>query len=170
MGKTLEYYMSLTYPAEVVREENGIVVALHPDLTGCIAQGETADEALANLDEARVAWMEVRLAENLPIPEPPDENYGGKILVRMMPALHAAIARRANRQGVSVNQFIVATLAESAGFAKATDHIIGIVRDEMSSALSVALRSQNAMRLQANRAFSPMLSQAQLILPSQRSH
>jgi predicted RNase H-like HicB family nuclease len=73
VDKTLEHYKSLTYPAEVVREEEGIVVAFHPDLMGCVAQGDTADDALAKLDEARAAWLEVRLAEHLPIPEPPDE-------------------------------------------------------------------------------------------------
>lgn len=145
MGKKLEHYMTLNYPTEVVREENGIVVALHPDLMGCIAQGETADEALANLDKARAAWLEVRLAEGLPIPEPPEENYGGKFLVRMMPALHAAVARRANRQGVSLNQFIVAILAESIGFGKAVD-CMRAVREEMSSALSLAQRSQRSAR------------------------
>lgn len=149
MEKDLKYYMSLTYPAEVVREGDGMAVAFHPDLMGCIAQGETADEALANLDEARAAWMEVRLTEGLPIPEPPDENYGGKVLVRMMPALHAAIARRANRQGVSINQLIVATLAESVGFSKAVDYMKMMVREEMSSALSLALRRQTMRPLSA---------------------
>jgi len=134
MEKDLAYYRALTYPIEIVREEDGTVVALHPDLMGCVAQGDTADEAVANLDEARLAWLEVRLAEHLPIPEPPDENYGGKVLVRMMPALHAALARRASRQGVSLNQFIVATMAESVGLAKAVDYI-GLVREEIRAAV-----------------------------------
>ena len=69
--KDLAYYLALTYPAEVVREEEGIVVAFYPDLPGCVAQGGTADEALANLDEARAAWIESRLADRQPIPERP---------------------------------------------------------------------------------------------------
>lgn len=137
MGKDIAYYRALIYPVEIVREEDGTVVAFHPDLMGCVAQGDSADEALSNLDEARVAWLEVRLAEHLPIPEPPDENYSGKVLVRMMPALHAALARRAGRQGISLNQFIVATLAESVGFSKAVDYM-GMVREEMSAAVAPA--------------------------------
>lgn len=137
MEKNLAYYKTQTYPVEVVREEDGTVVAFHPDLMGCVAQGDTADEALANLDEARLAWLEVRLAEHLPIPEPPDESYGGKVLVRMMPALHAALARRAGKQGVSLNQFIVATLAESVGLAKAVDYL-GLIREEISAAVASA--------------------------------
>jgi antitoxin HicB len=137
MGKELAYYKSLTYPTEIVREEDGIVVAFHPDLLGCVAQGESADEALTNLDEARAAWLEVRLKDHLPIPEPPDENYSGRVLVRMSPALHAAIAHRARRQGVSTNQFIVTSLAESLGMAKAVDYIV-MIREEFAEALALA--------------------------------
>jgi antitoxin HicB len=137
MAKDLAYYMTLNYPAEIDRadERDGIVVAFHPDLPGCAAQGGSANEALIHLDEARTAWIESALADHQPVPEPPDENYGGKLLVRMMPALHAAIARRANRQGVSINQLIVATLAESVGFARAVDYI-GIVREEIKPLVS----------------------------------
>jgi len=144
MEKSLAYFKSLTYPAEVVREEDGTVVAFHSDLVGCVAQGDTADEALANLDEARAAWLEVRFAEGLPIPEPLDENYSGKVLVRMMPALHAALARRAGRQGISLNQFIVATLAESVGLAKGLDYM-SLVREEMAATIALA-QSQSSLQ------------------------
>lgn len=136
MEKDIAYYRALTYPVEVVREEDGTVVAFHPDLMGCVAQGDTADEALSNLDEARTAWLEVRIAEHLPIPEPPEENYSGKVLVRMAPALHAALARRAGKQGVSLNQLIVAALAEYVGFAKALD-CMELVRAEISAAMAL---------------------------------
>lgn len=144
MDRNIAHYTSLNYPIEIVREEDGTVVAFHPDLMGCVAQGDSADEALANLDEARAAWLEIRLAEGLPIPEPPEENYSGKVLLRMMPALHAALARRAGRQGISLNQFIVTTLAESAGFSKALDYL-GIVREEISAAIA-STQSRPALR------------------------
>lgn len=66
------------------------------------------------------------------IPEPPDEKYSGKVLVRMMPALHAAIALRAKREKVSANHLIVAVLAESVGLAAAIDYM-GRVREEMQA-------------------------------------
>lgn len=68
--KSLEYYFSLTYPYELVRDEDGSFMASHPGLIGCLAQGDTADEATGALDLARRAWIEVRFEEGLPIPEP----------------------------------------------------------------------------------------------------
>jgi antitoxin HicB len=74
--KTLDHYLSLSYPYELLRDEDGTFVASHPDLIGCLAQGDTVDEAVRALDLARKAWLDVRFEEGLPIPEPTDaEEY-----------------------------------------------------------------------------------------------
>ena len=36
----------------------GIVVRNLTDLVGCISQGDTLEEAIANIQEAKIAWME----------------------------------------------------------------------------------------------------------------
>lgn len=41
-----------------------------PELPGCLTAGETAAEALQNLDEAMAVWVESALAHGDPIPEP----------------------------------------------------------------------------------------------------
>lgn len=41
-----------------------------PELPGCVTAGETAEEALGNLDEAMAVWIESALAHGDPIPEP----------------------------------------------------------------------------------------------------
>ncbi|HEX9671661.1 MAG TPA: type II toxin-antitoxin system HicB family antitoxin, partial [Thermoanaerobaculia bacterium] len=66
MKRGLRYYLSLEYPIQIVREEQG-VFAFHPDLDGCAAQGASVDEAIANLDAARRLWLKVRLEDGLPI-------------------------------------------------------------------------------------------------------
>ena len=48
-------------------EESGYV-ALVPALRGCVSQGETKDEALANVKEAVVAYIEALLQDGLPVP------------------------------------------------------------------------------------------------------
>jgi antitoxin HicB len=117
--KSLDYYFSLSYPYELVRDEDGSFVASHPALVGCLAQGETADEAVDALDLARRAWMEVRFEDGLPIPEPlEDADYSGKILLRIPSSLHAALARRAEQQDASLNQLINNLLAEAIGAAR----------------------------------------------------
>ena len=39
-------------------EDGGGFVALVPDLPGCMSDGETAEEALANVQDAIVAWID----------------------------------------------------------------------------------------------------------------
>ena len=114
--KTLDEYLSLSYPYELIRDpEQGGFFACHPDLDGCAAQGETAEEAVAQLDAARELWIETRLEDDLPVPEPVDEEPSGRVSLRMPSSLHARLARSASRQGVSLNLLLNTILAESQG-------------------------------------------------------
>lgn len=40
------------------------------ELPGCLTAGETAAEALANLEEAMAGWIEAALKNSMTIPEP----------------------------------------------------------------------------------------------------
>jgi predicted RNase H-like HicB family nuclease len=53
----------------VERDESGWVVVECPALPGCMSQGRTLDEALANIREAIQASLETRRAHGLPAPE-----------------------------------------------------------------------------------------------------
>lgn len=48
--------------------EDGYVVAECPALPGCVSQGRTPDEALANIREAIQGILAVRQKHGLPIP------------------------------------------------------------------------------------------------------
>ncbi len=50
-------------------DEDGWIVAECPALPGCVSQGRTRDEALANIREAIEGSLEVRAAHHLPLPE-----------------------------------------------------------------------------------------------------
>ena len=67
--KDLNYYLSLPYPI-VLRREDEVWAAEIPDLPGCIAAGETREEALTMIDDAKEAWLSVSLEAGDPIPEP----------------------------------------------------------------------------------------------------
>src|SRR5258707_14665049 len=99
MPKDLGYYRSLNYPIELTRED-GLYVASHPDLPGCVSQGNSADEAVADLDDAREAWLAVRFEDKLFIAEPINEEYSGRLSLRMTASLHASLAMAAQREGV----------------------------------------------------------------------
>jgi len=49
------------------RDETGMVVAECPSIPGCVSQGKTEDEALANIREAIAGCLEVRAEQGLPL-------------------------------------------------------------------------------------------------------
>lgn len=50
--------------------EGGGFVALVPDLPGCMSDGETAQAALASVEDAVVAWIDEATSIGRPIPPP----------------------------------------------------------------------------------------------------
>jgi predicted RNase H-like HicB family nuclease len=118
MKSEMDRYLAMNYSIELVQDvEQGGFFASHPDLPGCAAQGEMAEEAIANLNDARRLWIESRLEVNLPIPLPLSEEPSGKVLLRMARSLHAELTKHATRQGVSLNLLINTVLAEYVGSA-----------------------------------------------------
>ena len=51
-------------------EEDGGYIADIPDLKYCSAFGETKEEALQEVLEAKAAWLETAKTQGKPIPEP----------------------------------------------------------------------------------------------------
>jgi predicted RNase H-like HicB family nuclease len=49
--------------------EDGYFVAECPSLPGCISQGKTREEAIANIKEAIKGYVLVLQEDNLPVPE-----------------------------------------------------------------------------------------------------
>ncbi|MCC7450518.1 MAG: type II toxin-antitoxin system HicB family antitoxin [Anaerolineae bacterium] len=49
--------------------EDGYWVAIYPSLPGCISQGQTQDEAVANIREAIEGYIEALEEDGLPVPE-----------------------------------------------------------------------------------------------------
>ena len=62
--------MEKTYIVTLSPGEDGYIVAECPTLPGCVSQGKTREEALKNIREAIEGIIEVRRAQNLPIPSP----------------------------------------------------------------------------------------------------
>lgn len=58
------------YKRVITPEEDGGFSAQIVEFSGCFAEGETADEAAANLERAAEAWVEGALEDGFVIPEP----------------------------------------------------------------------------------------------------
>ena len=115
--KNLEYYMRLPYKIEIVPDEEGDGYhAEIPDLKGCMAFGETIEEALNTLEDVKKAWLEIALERGWSIAEPVDlelRAYSGRFNVRLPRYLHRNLARLAESNSTSLNQLVVAFLAEA---------------------------------------------------------
>lgn len=59
-----KYYKVIFEP----QEEGGFTVTV-PALPGCISEGDTYDEALANIKEAIALYIESLQADGMPVPE-----------------------------------------------------------------------------------------------------
>jgi len=82
------------------------------EFDGCQSTGETFQEAYANLMEAMEGWIETKLENGFPVPEPlNNERFSGRFVVRLPKSLHARLSTEAEQEGVSLNQFAVYKLS-----------------------------------------------------------
>ena len=114
-------YLKRPYGRVVIPEDDGSFRAEIVEFPGCIAVGDTAAEALANLERVADSWLQATLAKGLHVPEPIESaQYSGKLVVRLPKTLHKKAAHAAAREGVSLNQFIVSCIAEQVGARSTT--------------------------------------------------
>jgi antitoxin HicB len=105
------------YPFELrplAEEEGGGWLISFPDLAGCISDGETPEEAMANGKDALAAWLQAVRESGREVPRP-GELPSGKFIARVPRSLHARLTTRARQEGVSMNALVSAFLAESLG-------------------------------------------------------
>ena len=89
-------------------------VAEIKDLNGCLTQGETIEESVTNINEARELWLETAYEYGDEIPLPSSE-YSGKLMLRMPKGLHHRLAILAKSEGVSLNQYLLFLLSSATG-------------------------------------------------------
>jgi antitoxin HicB len=115
--KPLEYYLSLRYPVVIEEAAEGGYFIQIKDLPGCYSQGETVEEALAMIEEARHLWMESMYEDGneIPLPGSAEKQYSGKFNVRIPKSLHRKLDEMAEEEGVSLNHYLVSTLSRAVG-------------------------------------------------------
>jgi len=116
MPKTVQEYLKEPYARILIPEEDGQYSAEILEFPGCYAVGQTAEEAYRNLEETAKSWIGACLDKGLQIPPPSaNQEYGGKIALRLPRSLHRQAVRMAERDKTSLNQFIVTAVAASVG-------------------------------------------------------
>ncbi|MBW4539097.1 MAG: type II toxin-antitoxin system HicB family antitoxin [Myxacorys chilensis ATA2-1-KO14] len=67
---SLEDYINLNYAITLYPESDGGYTVMIKDLPGCISQGETLEEAISNIQDAKEAWLETAFEFHDEIPLP----------------------------------------------------------------------------------------------------
>lgn len=112
--RTLNEYMKLPYRMEIVEDmdEGGYVVSF-PELPGCLTCGESIEDAIANVQDAKQAWFEAALEEGISINEPDAlKEYSGQFKLRLPRSLHRSLVEHSKLEGISMNQYCVYLLSK----------------------------------------------------------
>ena len=116
MKKKPEEYLKEPYARILIPDEKGSFSAEILEFPGCFSQGDTANEALENLESAAIAWIESALNQGQAIPPASmNQGYGGKIALRLPRSIHRRASELAERENTSLNQFILSAIAARIG-------------------------------------------------------
>ena len=143
---------SLNYKVEIKKiseDDGGGYLALVPSLPGCMSDGETPEEALENVRDAIFSWIETAKELGREIPESDeykaDDEYSGKLSLRIPKFVHKQLAVRAKEEDCSINQLIQTYIALGLGKDFGTKNIsinIDNGSEVLRSALNKAMRNE----------------------------
>lgn len=115
--RSVEEYLKLPYTIEIQRDESEEYsgwFARVVELPGCMTQADSFEELGFMIEDAMRGWIELKLEDGYPVPEPrPQETYSGKFVVRLPKSLHRQLAETAEREGVSLNSYVSVALARA---------------------------------------------------------
>jgi predicted RNase H-like HicB family nuclease len=111
-----EEILKQPYARVLIPNENDVFSAEILEFPGCFAQGDTPNEAIDNLENAAVSWIVAAQEHEQDIPAP-STNYGytGKIALRLPRSIHKKAIQLAQRDGISLNQFLLSAIAARVG-------------------------------------------------------
>lgn len=97
----------------LTQDEGGGYLIEFPDYPGCMADGETPEEAIQEGRDALLSYK--RTLAELGRDNQGAEVYSGQWRQRVPRSLHASLVRRAVQEGVSLNTLAATLLAEGLG-------------------------------------------------------
>ncbi|ODA39984.1 toxin-antitoxin system HicB family antitoxin [Desulfosporosinus sp. BG] len=114
--------------------KNSYWMAEHPELPGCVTHGETKEESLANLEDAKQGWIFAKVSEGESVPIPKYEfqeqqNLSGKILLRLPKELHYKVVQMAKANSISINKELNYLISYAMGEVRAKEDISSQLRE-----------------------------------------
>lgn len=109
MARQTEYAIMVE---PLTQADGGGWLASVPALPGCMGDGETREEALADAESAIIEWMNAAVQLGRAVPAPASL---GQWRQRVPRSLHEKLKIRAAQEGVSLNALVTSVLAEAVG-------------------------------------------------------
>ena len=113
--RNLDQYQFTVRPLS--KEEGGGYLVEYPDIPGCMSDGETVEEAIANGREALRDCIDVFKESGRKIPRPSIE--AAQWRQRLPRTLYSKLTKQAKNEGVSINSLVTAMIAEAIGAKQA---------------------------------------------------
>jgi len=125
MNRQIRRILSRPYARILIPDDDGTYTAEILEFPGCFGEGETAGEAINDLEQAAASWIEAAIKQGQEIPPPMDTcEYSGKINLRLPKSIHKQAARFAERDDVSLNQLFVSAIAARIGAEEFCEHLL----------------------------------------------
>ncbi len=102
------------------KEEGGGYLVEYPDIPGCMSDGETVEEAIANGREALRDCLEVFRESGRKLPKPSIE--AAQWRQRLPRTLYSKLTQHAQNEGVSINSLVTSIIAEAIGSKRSPPH------------------------------------------------
>ncbi|MGO9893529.1 MAG: type II toxin-antitoxin system HicB family antitoxin [Bryobacteraceae bacterium] len=114
-NRNLDRYQFTVRPLS--NDEGGGYLVEYPDIPGCMSDGDTIEEAIANGREALRDCVEVFRESGRKLPKPSVE--AAQWRQRLPRTLYSKLTRQAENEGVSINSLVTAIIAEAIGARQA---------------------------------------------------
>ncbi len=125
MKRQIKQILSRPYARILIPDDDGTYTAEILEFPGCYGEGDTAGDAINDLEQAAASWIEAALKQGQEIPAPLDScEYSGKINLRLPKSIHKQAVRFAERDDISLNQFFSAAIAARIGAEEFCEHLL----------------------------------------------
>jgi predicted RNase H-like HicB family nuclease len=152
-------YLSEPYSRVLVPDPSGGYFVEILEFPGCFSQGDTAEEAISNLEEAMAGWIAAALDAGQAIPAPAaSRGYSGHVALRMPKSLHREAVRRAELEGVSLNQYLVTAIEAHVAGQGVADEIAARVAADVRATVTQITITQVDLGVGSNAPGLPMKS------------
>ncbi|KKM67978.1 hypothetical protein LCGC14_1465730 [marine sediment metagenome] len=125
MKPQIKRILSMPYARILIPDDDGTYTAEILEFPGCFGEGDTAGDAINDLEQAAASWIEAAIEQGQEIPPPMDScEYSGKINLRLPKSIHKQAARFAERDDISLNQLFLSAIAARIGAEEFCEHLL----------------------------------------------